>query len=411
MSPKSIQRQSGHAAILFALMIPVLFGVFALGTDGSRAVQDKARLLEAVEVASLAVAGEGSDDTALAKSYLQYYFPLAEINHDDITIKKINCEDNPACKGQDRRFFEYQVSARISQPTWFPGNDAIIGFGADYQVFDRSVTRKYHSTTVDVTFVADFSGSMTWTWGKDRGVRYEDLISIIKSVTEELNEFNKLHKDSERKNKASFTAFNYYVNGFNDNNKKCEITHLYFNNNALNVEKTIDEIFKKKSCRNTPRVYPSRFEDIAMTSDFDSFNTTISGFKPTTTSFLPATASYEGIINGAQLALTGNNPRNLIIILSDGVDNHPDYTKALVNKGLCEKIINKIENKEVDGKKVKARIALIGFAYKVDTNKSLSECVGGFNSGNVFQAYERNEIKNKILELITEEIGHLAPQR
>ncbi|MGT0150516.1 hypothetical protein ACT691_18265 [Vibrio metschnikovii] len=35
MSPKSIQRQSGHAAILFALFIPILFGVFALGTDGA----------------------------------------------------------------------------------------------------------------------------------------------------------------------------------------------------------------------------------------------------------------------------------------------------------------------------------------------------------------------------------------
>ncbi|MBE4019913.1 hypothetical protein HJ130_13195 [Vibrio parahaemolyticus] len=83
-----LHRQSGHAAILFALFIPLLFGVFTLGTDGARAVQDKARLLEAVEVASLAVAGQGSDNADLAKNYLEYYFPSATINNNDIKIKK-----------------------------------------------------------------------------------------------------------------------------------------------------------------------------------------------------------------------------------------------------------------------------------------------------------------------------------
>ncbi|MGT0150515.1 hypothetical protein ACT691_18260 [Vibrio metschnikovii] len=74
------------------------------------AVQDKARLLEAIEVASLAVAGQGSDNKVLAKSYLQYYFPLAKINDADITINKINCEDNDACKGQDRRFLNIKLA-------------------------------------------------------------------------------------------------------------------------------------------------------------------------------------------------------------------------------------------------------------------------------------------------------------
>ncbi|MEZ8772114.1 TadE/TadG family type IV pilus assembly protein [Vibrio sp. 10N.247.310.17] len=40
----AMRKQSGHAAMLFAMMIPALFGVFMLGSDGARALQTKARL-------------------------------------------------------------------------------------------------------------------------------------------------------------------------------------------------------------------------------------------------------------------------------------------------------------------------------------------------------------------------------
>ncbi len=61
-------KQSGHAAILFAICVPVLFGVFMLGSDGARALQTKARLEEAAEAAVLAVSAEDSSNHPLAQS-------------------------------------------------------------------------------------------------------------------------------------------------------------------------------------------------------------------------------------------------------------------------------------------------------------------------------------------------------
>ncbi|EKO3700485.1 TadE/TadG family protein [Vibrio metschnikovii] len=458
MSRKSMQRQSGHAALLFALIIPILFGVFALGTDGARAVQDKARLLEAVEVASLAVAGEGSDDKVLAKSYLQYYFPLAEINDDDITINKINCEDNPACQGQDRRFFEYQVSARISQPTWFPGNDAIIGFGSDYKVYDGSVTRKYHSETVDIVLVADFSASMHNTWKGGSKRKFLDLKDIVNEIATELEQFNS-YNTTEKKNKLAIVGFDFYTVRRNDANQRVFYDHLICNNSSgtevrchsrypgndfrvrytdenrnlkINAQATVRDVFNLSSIAHQPVNDPitniSIFEDVNLTDDMKkireivSSNTfSISGSTGSGTSF------YAGLIRAAQIVKNGDNPRRLIILLSDGEDSFYHTTNKLINPdledkdlsnptpssnpnvGLCNVILNTLNSLETsDGSKVTARMVAVGFDYNINQFPQMKNCVG---EDNVFSADDRDAIKNKILELITEEIGHLAPQR
>lgn len=131
-------KQSGHAAILFAMMIPLLFGVFILGTDGARALQAKARLEEASEAAVLAVAGQsGSTQAAhdeMATNYIQYYFPFAEM--EDITTEDIPCADNSACDTEDdavNRFYEYTVSATISEPNWFSKDTISTSFWRFYR--------------------------------------------------------------------------------------------------------------------------------------------------------------------------------------------------------------------------------------------------------------------------------------
>lgn len=230
-----LHHQSGHAAILFSLFIPVLFGIFTLGTDGARAIQDKARLLEAVEVASLAVAGQGSDNVKLAKNYLEYYFPAATIQESDIQIKKINCEDNNRCKDDESRFFEYQVTAKISQPTWFPGNEAVIGFGKDYDIASHSVARKFHSETVDVILVSDFSASMHNTWKGGSKKKFLDLKDIIVVIADELDNFNGYMADKTLKNKLGVVGFDYYTSRY-DNNIRYFYSHLICDANGVEKE-------------------------------------------------------------------------------------------------------------------------------------------------------------------------------
>lgn len=191
ISPR-IHNQKGHAAILFAMIIPVLFGVFTLATDGARAVQDKARLEEATEVATLAVAGENADSLtaqrATAKKFLQFYFPSATISDNNIEINKKRCEQSKECqadiKNGKQRFFEYSVQARIQQASWFPGNDAIVGMGDHYNVAGSSVARKYQSEAIDVVFVADYSGSMYDYWDGQR--KYLGLKKVVKEVSSQL---------------------------------------------------------------------------------------------------------------------------------------------------------------------------------------------------------------------------------
>ena len=144
----------------------------------------------------------------------------------------------------------------------------------------------------------------------------------------------------------------------------------------------------------------SYFYEQALTTDFSALNTTIKSFYPEY-----GTASYEGLIRGAQIIKEGDNPRRLIIILSDGFDNSTNITSGLVNAGMCSTIINELEkNPTTNGDDVTAKIALIGFDYDVSSNAALKRCVG---DKNVFKADNKDEILNTILELISEEIGHL----
>ncbi|NAX04086.1 TadG [Vibrio sp. V30_P3S12P165] len=438
----NLNKQSGHAAILFALFIPVLFGVFTLGTDGARAIQDKARLLEAVEVASLAVAGQGSDDKTLAKSYVQYYFPLAKIEDKDIEIQKLNCEDNQNCRDQERRFFEYRVTASITQPTWFPGNEAIIGFGKNYQVSDASITRKYHSETVDVVLVADFSASMYEFWDGGSKRKFLDLKDIISDISTELETFNGYNVNSEKRNKLAVVGFDFYTSRVVNNTRtyydhltcwvwnrqwvegRCKSDYPGDDHRYVNAEATIRDVFNLNSNAHNPVAGSitniSIFEDVNLTDNMSFIRSKIkSNSFNIMRSTGSGTSSYAGIIRGAQMALAGNNPRRLIILLSDGQDSYWRTTDKLINPaspgfppssptalGLCNRILNELNNqKTVEGDDVTARMVAVGFDYNINAFPQMRNCVG---QENVFSAENRNDIKNKILELITEEIGHLA---
>ncbi|WP_162062831.1 hypothetical protein [Vibrio taketomensis] len=154
-------------------------------------------------------------------------------------------------------------------------------------------------------------------------------------------------------------------------------------------------------------------KNILPSSTKGTFLNEIKYFRPT-----GGTASYLGLIEGTKLLLGGQNEKRLLIILSDGEDSpghtpvnkkgphggSPSYKsigeKLMINHKLCESILGKLEEDEKE-----ATIYLIGFDYKKgSTNKALDTCVG---EDNIFYAENKEQILNKILSLIAEEIGHL----
>jgi len=105
----------------------------------------------------------------------------------------------------------------------------------------------------------------------------------------------------------------------------------------------------------------------------------------------------------------GANPRRLMVVLSDGADygsTNKSISNNLVNPSndMCDVIRAHFDAMMVGDDQVSSKIAVIGFDYDVASNAALQTCAG---TNNVYKAENKSEILNRILELISEEIGHL----
>ena len=412
--------QRGHAGIMFVLIFPALFGAFVWGTEGARIMQDDARLADAMEVAGLAVAAQNSDNQAIqqatAKKFIQTYFTNSSSNISTPNVTKLTCEQNPKCNEDDpneARFFEYQISATVTQDTWFDGGNDYVGYGKTYSLSDYSVSRKYQSKAVDVVLVADYSGSMLGSWN---GVqKYQGVNNIIGEIALELKKFNEQNKNQT--NRLAVVPFSYYTSKY-VNNKRRYTTHMQCKKECPKIPKakdvkakeTVANIFTDSKIHDY--YYKSNevndnsyFWNTGFTTDFDALKTEVDKFR--IYGYASLTASYTGLIEAARTVYSDHvNSRALIIILSDGVDWDSSVTDELLAENYCQVILNTLSGlSNSEGESVKTKLAAIGFDYNVNANPQMNTCVG---DSNVYEAKNTADIKNKILELISEEIGHLA---
>ncbi|TKF34919.1 TadE/TadG family type IV pilus assembly protein [Enterovibrio norvegicus] len=433
MKIQQVKKQKGVAAIMFVVLFPTFFALFVLGVEATRYLQAHARFGDAVEMASLAVAAnastQDSENKQLAKNYAQAYLPDGNIDLSKISIIRKSCDDiygeqcgKPGVYDEEGLVFtQYNVVVKSDFTSWYPEDDFAYGFEQNVTMGTNAVSRKYQGFTIDVAFVADFSGSMRDPWNGQ--TKYRGVINVIEDITRKLESFNESTEqelDGKRLlNKAAFIGYNLYTS-----NGSSYFSNVNYNNASLS----------KKWWTNTPNIAfdstianpltttrkslngrvdgdnSSYFETVDLTDDFSSFRSTINMFIPN-----HGTASYEGIIAAAKLLEEGENVRKLIIVLSDGEDSinganpndnrYPGYAaNQLYNGGLCSNIIADLEALEVDGRSVEAKIAVIGFDYNIAENPGLQTCAG---AENVQSANSYQEIYDNILELISEEVGHL----
>lgn len=425
---KSIAKQQGHAAILFALTIPAMWGFFTLAIDGSHAIQTKARLGDAAEVAALALAAQNSHDDAdnnrLAMRYIDAYVPEADISIKKIDRTECHVSNSKACDGASG-YAQYEIDVSIDQTSWLPTLE-FAGFDESYEVVHSATARKYQGDSIDIAFVIDYSGSMNDQWqGKKKYLQVRD---IINDVLSELEEQQGVQSASSRVALISYSEFtdrpydNLRCNYYYEPLQFVDEFRYFPNSTSLDLDRTIRDLWQDKSqdkeniCAyyrydsdDMNRRY--NFKNLMFTKDFNLVNKTLKTFEP-----YGWTASPQGIIKAAQLfdKIGKPNPRQLLVILSDGIDltgsgENPlrGYvpTAALVERGMCDDIRSRLNSRFTeDNRPVNFQMAFIGFDYTVNDNRALADCVG---LENVYDAADPDELLDIILNLISEEIGHL----
>lgn len=176
-----IKEQSGSLIPAFAVLLPLLLIVLALGLNGANVLSQKARLSDAMSESSLAISSIGNFDmnsaeiiasTEFINQYIRYYLP--EI------IKKPNIKIFPQEQIEDEKsgikYINYKFSAEVVVPVALSvGN--LPGFNQKIEIGTHNKIRKYSSVPADYVFVVDFSTSQA-------GAPLRRLKRVVKEVSD-----------------------------------------------------------------------------------------------------------------------------------------------------------------------------------------------------------------------------------
>ncbi len=432
------QQQKGAAAIMFALMLPVLVGLMFLSIEGGRYLRLKAEVADAAEVATLAVTAQGSEDPDKSKDLAKKY--MDALVHDKSSIDSVEVERQYT----DGESLQFKVDVTTHHTSWFPKSKANpFGFEPEVQFTPSQTARKNQSTAVDVVLVANFSNTMNEWWHAGQGRKIDALRSIVNGVADKLTDYAKLN-GGKRQNTLSLVPFNQVTKNKEWDGRRwryCSVSQRVPNYNkpwffGVHIE-TYKRMFDEKRCykkvftnaegNNVNNVGAAdQFWTVKPRTDYESIKREINGMKPRGTA-----ASFEGIMRGAQLAKNGMNPRRLIIVLSDGKDHgvlpirrrnkyfytqHDVYSSYHIHTRLngsqvkyCDKIRTELNKpNSPGGQKFQSKIVGIGIGYDPTAGRpNLAHCAGKDNMY-MYHAKDGNEILDGILGLIMEEeIGHL----
>lgn len=413
ISGKMRRRQQGVAAIMFAIMLPVMLGFLTLGIEAGRYMYLKGQLRNAAESAALIVSALDSkserDKKKIATAVVEAMMP----DRDGLEVS-VDAIKSDAGENGGRPFYEYAVNVTSDHNRWFPDwtGDGL-AFQEATSLEENAIARKGYGSGLDVVFVADFSDSMNLAWESNSGGQDDDrdkkeskldtLKTIIPAVAQKVIESS---ESLEEKNTVALVPFNYFTKtkkGLRD----CKVTQ-WVGDSARN---TYDKLFEEKTeCQ--------RLEDDK--SRFNTINPMTSAAAISRIESMKAhhgTASHEGIIRAAQLLKQkGQNPSRLIIVLSDGEDSDHNGTKPtqkerhtkLLSLKYCDKIRDELNSEKVDGRPVDSRIAVIGFGsgYDVSGNTNLNNCA---DENMVYTTENMEDVYKVLLDLISnpEEMGSL----
>ncbi|WP_141565387.1 TadE/TadG family type IV pilus assembly protein [Vibrio splendidus] len=435
---RSIKRNKGVAGILFVGLLPMMVIFMAFSMQMSQQMLAHTRLLEAAEVASLALIASPREDEENNVKYARYLVDRYVVdNTDDVDVAVYTsiCEYKDGCvqaSGELAPFSDFVVRATAKYTSWIAYED--VNLKPEFSVSGRAVTRKYLPQPVDVYFIGDFSGSMGNPW-KNGKMKLDVVKETIKRVVDDIEEFN-----SEEKSRVALLGYNpLHVKqsdeivrldayGYRASWRKKHAYDYARNSPATTVRRMFDEptLYNEiiepshgMSRYEVERLYKRnndfddyfKFYDIPLTEDYDNFRAQLMSAQ------LKAgggTSSWNGIIAAAQEAnkATNLNPEQVFIVLSDGSDSDETYLQKLVDRGLCKKLRSTISarrnrfqsNAPTEAEKTKVTMGVIGINYRVQASDGFGDC---FGKKNIYHAKDGEDVYKYILNLINEETGKL----
>ena len=168
------QHQGGAAAIWFALVLVPVLGAAYLAVEGTRYIQETSRLRDGAQAAAAAVTVDDKEINAGAMAQLYIHDYVRGEDSAEVTATRVYTpfEDNNGVITQES--IQYDVQARTRHTSWL-SSEVIPSFRASETLGGEAIAKKYPfdlgDKNIDIVFVSDFSGSMSWRWG---GTGYSD---------------------------------------------------------------------------------------------------------------------------------------------------------------------------------------------------------------------------------------------
>lgn len=196
-------KQRGAAAIYFIMLIGAIMSIGVLAIEGSRYIGKKARLGDAMEAASIAVAEadhtrqdfDQQSATNVAKNWVGHL--VTDASKEEITtsrrIEKASYDISSKTASQFS-YYRYDIHVQSTHESWFKFSQWP-AFEKEVKVANTGTAGRMQGAPVDLVFVADFSESMD---NDQKGYRPrkgdDDKIDLLKKIVKDVT--NAIYKNN-----------------------------------------------------------------------------------------------------------------------------------------------------------------------------------------------------------------------
>ncbi len=423
-------KQQGAAGIIFLATVPFLFMAFAFSVSVSQRLNTHVKMVEATEIASIALATDQKGDeyaSAIINRYL-----VDNTGAVTASVQEENCTLQSGCvaaNGESSAYTDVTVVASSTHKSWFTYES--INLKAEFEVGGKSKARKYAMRPVDLYFITDLSDSMggnrnIWGFRIPGPKRLDWTKNGIKDTFRSLKAL-----DGTGQSRVSLQGFNSYhvietdmliqeASSFLISGKSYmqKVVYNYDRGSAFATARDMFkppqqvtamrqlrpgifiDLFGRVFNDNIAANYP--FYDIRLTNNIDAAVNRVGGLNA-----YGGSSSWNGIIAAAQVANNASslNPEQVFVILSDGYDNDRWRLKQMVDQGLCTNLKNQIESKKSNlASNTRVHLMAIGLNYTISPNDGIGACVG---AGNIYRADSAADIQRRVIELIQIERARL----